>query len=225
LHTKKINIQNSAIKKSPLSAIINQSVEKVIYTVLKNEFLFHEDEKAKGIYFIINGKVKIIKKENQPYPAILYLVKPGDILGMHALIDNHPHTNSAVALVDTDVCFIPADEFLSIVAGNNKNMLVVMQHLCSRIDHIENKINSRTDKSASERFAELLLLLIDTYGTTDKNTIKVELNIEELASLTGTSKGYLSKIIGEFSQKDLILFKNNGIRILNINELRQIAGV
>ncbi|RPI14669.1 MAG: Crp/Fnr family transcriptional regulator [Ignavibacteriae bacterium] len=225
LLTKKNNAYSSIIKKSPLCEIINQSAEKSIITVLKNEFLFHQDEKPKGIYFIISGKVKIVKKENQPYPAILYLVKPGDILGMHAVIDDHGHTNSAVALVDTLVCFIPAKEFLEIVASSNKNMLVVMQHLCSRIDHIENKINSRTDKSASQRFAELLLLLVDTYGTTDKNTIRVELNIEELASLTGTSKGYLSKIVSEFSQKDLILFKNNGIRILDIPALKQIAGV
>lgn len=225
LLTKKNSTYSSVIKKSPLREIIDQSVEKQVFTVLKNEFLFHQDEKPKGIYFIIAGKVKIIKKENQLYPAILYLVKPGDILGMHAVIDDHGHTNSAVALVDTIICFIPTNEFLKIVSSSNKNMLVVMQHLCSRIDHIENKINSRTDKSASQRFAELLLLLADTYGVTDKNTIKVELNIDELASLTGTSRGYLSKIISDFSQKELILFKNNGIRILDTQNLRQEAGV
>lgn len=223
--TKKNNTYSSVIKKSPLHEIIDESAEKEIITVLKNEYLFHQDEKPRGIYFIIAGKVKIIKKESQPYPAILYLVKPGDILGMHAVIDDHGHTNSAVALVDTLVCFIPAKEFLEIIAGSSKNMLVVMQHLCSRIDHIENKINSTTDKSASQRFAELLLLLADTYGVTDKNTIKVELNIDELASLSGTSRGYLSKIIGEFSQNNLILFKNNGIRILDREKLRHEAGV
>jgi CRP/FNR family transcriptional regulator len=225
LYTKKNNSYTSVIKKSPLREILNQSAAKTFYTVRKNDYLFHENQPASGVFFIMSGKVKIIRNEKLHYPAILYLVKPGDVLGMHAIIDDHPHTNSAAALVNTDICFIPKDESLQIVAGSHKNKMIVMQQLCSRIDHIESRINSRSDKSATERFAELLLLLAETYGITDKNTLKVELNLEELASLAGTSKGYLSKIIGDFSQKDIILFKNNGIRILNVPDLKQIAKV
>ena len=100
-----------------------------------------------------------------------------------------------------------------------------MQLLCSNIDLIESKIASRNEKSASERFTELLVLLKDTYGITDNNELKIDLNLDDLANLTGISKGYLGKIIGEYSQKDLISYKGNVIKIINREFLEKEAKV
>ena len=101
--------------------------------------------------------------------------------------------------------------------------MIVMKLLCSRIDLIENQISSRSEKTAVERFAELLILLHDTYGTNDNKVLRIELSIGELASLSGTSKGYLSKIIGELCLKDIICMQGKSIRILNKEEIENIA--
>jgi CRP-like cAMP-binding protein len=213
----------SFLAKSPLAEIINESAEKKIYTVKKNDYLFHENEPAKGIYLIISGRVKIVRFEYLPSPTILYLVKPGDILGIHSVINGHNTTNSAIALVNTNVCFIPGKEFLRILKRNNQYKLIIMQLFCSRIDLVENQINSMSEKSASERFAELLVLLSDTYGVSDKGILKIELSIEDLADLTGTTKGYLGKIIYDFCQKELMSMKGNTITILDLSALKEIA--
>lgn len=209
--------------KSPLNKIIIESDQKKILKFQKDDFLYHENEDSAGVYFVITGKVKIIKGENKPAQTILYLVKPGDVLGVHAVINEHSCTNSAVALVNTCVCFVPALEFRSLVNYNNEHKLSVMQLLCSNIDIIESKITSRTEKSASERFAELLVLLADTYGLTDENKLKIELSIDDLANLTGTSSGYLNKIISEYCQDDVISMKGNVIRIHELENLEKEA--
>lgn len=213
----------SSISKSPLAELIKESTEKKIYTVRKNEYLFHENEAAKGIYLIVSGRVKIVKNENQPAQTILYLVKPGDILGIHAVVNGHNTTNSAVALVNTHVCFIPGREFQKLIKRNNQYKFIVMQLLCTRIDIVENQIWSMNEKSASERFAELMVLLADTYGINDKNVLKIELGLDELADLTGTSKGYLGKIISEFCQKELLNIKGTTITVLELDSLKDIA--
>jgi CRP/FNR family transcriptional regulator, polysaccharide utilization system transcription regulator len=213
----------SSIAKSPLAEIIKESAEKKIYTVRKNEYLFHENEQAKGIYLIVSGRVKIVKNENQPAQTILYLVKPGDILGIHAVVNGHNTTNSAIALINTHVCFIPGKEFQKIIKRNNQYKLIVMQLLCTRIDLVENQIWSMNEKSASERFAELMVLLADTYGMNEKGILKIELGMEELADLTGTSKGYLGKIIGDFCQKELVNIKGSTITILDPDALKDIG--
>jgi len=211
------------LKKSPLNEIISESAEKKILTFHKDDYLFHENEHSNGVYFVISGKAKIIKNENQPAQTILYLVKPGDVLGIHAVINEHKYTNSAVALVNTSVCFVPANEFQDLIYYNNKHKLSVMQLLCSNIDIIESKISSRTERTACERFAELLILLSDTYGLTKDNELKIELSFADLANLTGTSRGYLSKIIAVFCQKEWVSFKGNIIKILDLNSLEKEA--
>jgi CRP-like cAMP-binding protein len=213
------------LKKSPLYKIISESAEKKILTFHKDDYLFHENEDSDGVYFVITGKVKIIKNEKQPAQTILYLVKPGDVLGIHAVINEHKYTNTAVALVNTSVCFVPAEEFRFLINYNNMHKLSVMQLLCSNIDIIESKITSRTEKTAGERFAELLILLADTYGLTKDNELKIELSFEDLANLTGTSKGYLNKIIGEFCQKEWVSFKGNVIKVIELNSLEKEAKV
>ena len=211
------------MKKSPLYEIISESAEKKILVYKKDDYLFHENETSNGVFFVITGKVKIIKNENLSNPTILYLVKPGDVLGIHAVINEHSHTSSAVALVNTSVCFVPAKEFQNLINCNNRHKLHVMQLLCSNIDIIESKIISRTERTAGERFAELLVLLADTYGLTKENELKIELNLDDLANLTGVSKGYLSKIITEFCLKEWVSIKGNVIKILALDYLEKEA--
>ncbi|MGA2668329.1 MAG: Crp/Fnr family transcriptional regulator [Ignavibacteria bacterium] len=213
----------SSISKSPLADIIKESVEKKIYMVKKDEYLFHENKPAKGIYLVVSGRVKIIKNEKQPAQTILYLVKPGDILGIHSVINGHNTTNSAIALVNTNVCFIPGKEFQKIVKRNNQYQLIVMQLLCTRIDLVENQITSMSEKSATERLAELIVLLAETYGMNEKGILKIELGLDDLADLTGTSKGYLGKIIGDFFLKGIMDIKGTAITIFDIGNLKEIG--
>jgi CRP-like cAMP-binding protein len=211
--------------KSPLNKILSESSEKKILKFKKDEYLFHENGVSDGVYFLISGKVKIIRNENRPAGMILYLAKPGDILGIHAVINEHNFTSSSVALVNTFVCFVPAEEFRVLVSGNNDYKMNVMKLLCSNIDLIENKITSRTEKTASERFAELLVLLADTYGISENNALKIDLSMDDLANLSGTSKGYLNKIIADFSQKEWISYKGNTLKIFNHDILEKEAKV
>ncbi len=223
LYLNKYSSYSSFVTKSPMRDIVKESSGKQILSIRKNEYLYHENETAKGIFLILSGKVKIITDEEKPIHTILYLVKPGDILGIHAIVNGHNYTNSAVALVNTEVCFIPGYEFSSLINNNIKYKMIVMKLLCSRIDLIENQISSRSEKSATERFAELLILLHDTYGMNDKKVLRIELATGELASLSGTSKGYLSKIIGELSLKNIISYHNKSVQIINKEELENIA--
>ena len=211
------------MKKSPITEIISESTGKKILKFQKDDYLFHENEESSGVYLVITGKIKIVKNDNQPAQTILYLVKPGDVLGIHAVINEHKYSSSAVALVNTIVCFIPANEFQEIVNINNKYKIDIMKRLCTNIDIIESKIISRSEKTAGERFAELLVLLADTYGLTGDNELKIELSFEDLANLTGTSKGYLSRIITEFCQKRWISIKGSVIKIHEPDSIEQEA--
>jgi CRP/FNR family transcriptional regulator len=154
---------------NPLSEIIVHSEKKRILTFKKDEFLFHEGDKAEGIHFIITGKIKIAKHDLQNHPSILYFAQRGDTLGIHAVVNDHEMTNSAVSLVKSYTCFIPTYEFLDLIEKDSKYKFLIMQMLCTKIDLLENKMSSQFVKSIPERLIESLMFLIQTYGM-DENT-------------------------------------------------------
>ena len=189
----------------------------------KNDFLFKESEHADGIYYIAEGKVKILKHANVECPVILHIAKEGELLGVQAVIDNMPHANSAIAMDEVKTFFIPGREFIETINKNTDMKLLIMQSLCIRIDRIENQISSRSEKSANQRFAEVLTFLAKDYGLSKDNILNIDLSLEEMASLAGTSKNYLTKIILEFAHNGWIMNEQGHFKILQMPQLEEMA--
>jgi CRP/FNR family transcriptional regulator, polysaccharide utilization system transcription regulator len=205
-----------------LTEIIKNHHALTHLTFKKGEMLFSAGEHAKGLYCIDKGSVKLYRGEpdNQ---RILHLAATGEILGLHSVVNNHPYINSASAITGVKACFIEAGEFLSMVESNNTYKLLVMKSLCLRIDTMEEQIISVAENSAEKRLAGTLLLLFEKYGVNKAKVLNITLTIEEIASFSYTSKSYMKKIISEFIRKELILFNEGKISILNIEQIKNLA--
>ncbi|MCI0448896.1 MAG: Crp/Fnr family transcriptional regulator [Chlorobi bacterium] len=212
-------------KYTGLEEIIKNYKDLIPLVFHKNELLFQEGESAKGIYCIESGNVKLSKKEANDGDRIVHLAAKGEILGLHAVVNRHNYTNSAVALTKTHSCFITADDFLKLIEDNNTYKLLVMKSLCSRIDTMENHINRISDKPSDERFADTLLMLVNKYGLNRSRELNIHLSLDEIASFTCTSKSYMKKIISDFSQRGLISFSGGIINIRNLPQLENIVNL
>lgn len=206
-----------------LEEIIQNYGDLKHYTFSKNEYIFKENDAAEGLYCIKSGSVKIFKLEPNNEERILHLATKGEILGLHSVVNNHPYTNSAVALDETKACFISAKNFNELINSNNTYKLLVMKSLCSRIDTMENHIIRICEKMSDERFAETLLLLIKKYGLNKEGDLRVKLNVDELASYTCTSKSYMKKIITEFSTRGIIKYSGGIIKVKDLDLLKTIS--
>lgn len=205
-----------------LQEIIKNFKDSKPITFLKDEHLFNENDESKGIYYIENGSVKISKKDHGGQDRIIYLATCGEILGLHPVVNNHNNPNTAIAISDTNTIFITANNFTNLIKSNNTYKFLVMKSLCSRIDSMEDHLIGLNEKMTEERFADTLLMLIDKYGLSPCNTIKINLSIDELASFTCTSKSYMKKIVSEFSSKGIINLSAETIKILDLSKLKNI---
>lgn len=206
-----------------LNAIIKIHGKKDGRDFLKDDIIFTEGDIPSGIYYIESGKIKLLKNESKNRQRIVHLASKNEILGLHAVVNNHPFTTTAVAIDKSRILFLGADEFLRIVSSNNSYKLLVMKSLCSRIETMEHHITLISDKSSEQRFADTLLMLIRKYGLKRRKLLKIQLTLEELASYTCTSRSYMKKIIMDFAQKGLISYQAGEINILNKKLLESIA--
>lgn len=80
----------------------------------KNEFIYHTADPASGIYCIYSGAVKIFKPNTPLNDVTIHEVSNGEIFGFNSIAHGR-FTNSAIALEDTEVCFIPLTEMHNLI--------------------------------------------------------------------------------------------------------------
>ena len=124
-----------------INQLLNLAENKQFIALTKDDVLFRENEPVKGVYFLLTGKIKTIKKDIENKESILYLIKSPDIVCLHSIMEEDYHLHTAVAACDSMVCFIPKDEFEKILAQNMEIALNMMKMLCLKINGIENQIN------------------------------------------------------------------------------------
>ena len=67
----------------------------------KNAMLFAESELSKELFFIINGKVKVTRIEDDR-EITLSIVKAGDICGVLSMLGGQPHTTNAMSIEECE---------------------------------------------------------------------------------------------------------------------------
>jgi len=189
----------------------------------KNDVLFKEGDVSSGIYCIETGNIKIIKNESKVNKRIIHLASKGEILGLHAILNNHAYTNTAVVMDKSTTSFLSAGKFFNLLESDNSYKLLVMKALCTRIDTMEHRINVICEKQTEQRFADILLLLIKKYGLKQKQILRIKLSLDDLANYTCTSRSYMKKIIIDFSQKGIISYHSGEINIFDKKQLETIA--
>ena len=190
------------------------------------QVLFHEDAMPAGIYCINAGKVKLHKMGSDGKEQIIRLVKPGDIIGYRALMSDTAYSASATALEDATVCHIPRDVFFNILSDNNSVSGGLMKLLCENLEESEKKLTEMAYKPVRERLAEALLLLLKTYGDeTDEEPFTIALSREDLASLVGTAKETVIRLLSQFKEEKIVRTQGRKITILDKQRLTQISNM
>ena len=110
-------------------AILTANMTTQLYK--KGEIIFREGAYATGIFFIRDGKAKNIKQTKEGKEQIIYVANTGEIMGYHALLAEERYPDSAAVLEDSEIAFIPKEDFFEVL-GISK---VFSQRLLKTLSH------------------------------------------------------------------------------------------
>jgi CRP-like cAMP-binding protein len=77
----------------------------------KGETLIKQGEQGVGLYVVVSGEVKIVKKTAGGDELEVALHGAGDFFGEMAVLDDAPRSASVIAVVDTECLFLSAWDF------------------------------------------------------------------------------------------------------------------
>lgn len=191
----------------------------------KSEIIFREGASPSGIFYITRGKVKKYKVDKDGKEHIIYVANTGELLGYHAILAESRYPDSAAALEDSQIAFIPKEDFLLVLQRSevlSKRLLKLLSH---EFEVLANSISIFTQKSVRERLALQLIVLREKYKVNFQPGMPVEINMgrEDLASLVGTVRENVVRILGEFKEKGFVTTNGRKIIIQDVKALIRIA--
>ena len=191
----------------------------------KGEIIFREEAYPSGIFYVTDGKVKKYKLDKEGREQILYVANSGELLGYHAVLDESRYPDSAAALEESKIAFIPKEDFLDTLHQSDVLTRRLLKTLSHEFAVLANCLTMYAQKSVRERLALQLIIIREKYKVNFKPGMPVEINMsrDDLASLVGTARENVVRVLSEFKESGIVETKGRKIIVLDVNKLIQIA--
>lgn len=189
----------------------------------KGEKLFEEGKSPRGLFCVSRGKVKVYQKGVEGKEQIVHLISEGNIMGHRALFGHDTYSCSAIALEDTEVCFLPKSQFHDIIRTDSDLTLRIAQLLAEELKEAEESITYATQQPILVRLVKALLVLQAQFGfDKDEQTLNIEITREDLSDLVGTTRETATRCLYKLQDQNMILLEGKKIKIKHISKLRNL---
>ncbi len=191
----------------------------------KGEIIFREGAYPPGIFYVKSGKVKKYKVVAGSGEQIIYVANAGELIGYHAVLSEERFPDSAAALEESLIVFIPREDFLVVLRQSsvlNARLLKILSH---EFTVLVNGMALFSQRSVRERFALQLIVLREKYKLNTSPGMPVEINLsrEDLANLVGTGRENIVRILSEFKEQGILETKGRKIVVRDVKRLIEIA--
>jgi CRP-like cAMP-binding protein len=193
----------------------------------KGEIIFREGAYPAGIFFIKAGKAKKYKLDKDGREQIIYVANRGELIGFHAVLAEGRYPDSAAALEESTLVFIPREDFLKTLDQSP----VLMRHLLKTLSHefavLVNNVALFAHRTVRERLALQLVVLREKYKENYQPGMPVAINMsrDDLANLVGTARENVLRILAEFKEKGILETKGRKIIVKDVNKLVELANM
>ncbi|MHB1105361.1 MAG: Crp/Fnr family transcriptional regulator [Lutibacter sp.] len=191
-----------------------------IQNLEKGSFLAEENKPVHGIYFILEGKVKIFNTELDQKTKVFRLASKGDVVGFSRFYFSN-YWSSAIALEKTKAFYINNKSLKYILKNNNKLSLLLVNALVLKLQHFEIRQRYVNLFPAAERVIEALLLIGSKFGDITEKGLEFSncTTRREIATFANVSTENAIRILSALISKNYISAEGKKIIIINKQEL------
>lgn len=188
----------------------------------RNSQLFFAEEPSDDIYLVKEGRIKIMRINQEGREVILDILGPGEIFGELALIDEEYRSHSAEAVDDSLICIIRRKDFENILKRHPEMALRVLKLIGLRRRELEMRLEDLVFQPLAGRLALALLWQAQRHGVTEVDgNIRIPLTQSDLANLIGASREAAAEQLKEMRTLGLIKTSYRTIRIIELEGLKR----
>jgi CRP/FNR family transcriptional regulator len=208
------------------AALKDFNAARMTATYPTGAILYIEKQDPRGVFMLCAGEVKLSISSSAGRTLILRIAKPGEILGLMAVLANTPYEVTAETIHPCQVAFIRRQDFLNLLTKHHELCEGVVRQLMSLYNGACEQLRTvGLSASAPEKLARLILeWSASGKTTTDGTQVKVPLTHQEIAEFLGTTRETVTRTLSEFKTQNLITLQGSTLTIQNRAALECIGG-
>ncbi len=179
-----------------------------------------------GIYIVLEGHVKVIRTTLDGKERILFLVRPGHIVGEGAVFQKNTHPATAIAVKKAHTLFLSAHHCHTLVQEIPLLASRLLAIFAARQRMLLHKITAQGERSAVARVAGYILHRASLEkDSCNKNSQSVQLAISryDLANLLGLARETVSRQLSLLVEYGALSLEGNTVHILDKEKLQNKA--
>lgn len=180
------------------------------------ESIFRDGDLPLGLFSVRSGIVKLESLNEDGDAHTLRLVGAGGILGYRSFFQRDTYKKSAIAMEDTEVCFLPGKEVMKLFSDHSELGIKMINQLSEDLKNAEAKWVDQIDKGASARVADALLFLNERFNGSNWTR-------KEIAEWAGTTTETVIRSLAQFEKEGIISQNYKNFVILSQTRLKEKA--
>jgi CRP-like cAMP-binding protein len=202
---------------------LNGSEEEFTRTYPKDTMIFSEAQPGKELYIIQKGSVKITKIMNDN-EVLLALLKPGDIFGEMALLEDKPRSASAIAHEKAVLLAVNKTNFKRMVSTEPQIITRLTQLLSERIWFIYKQLaNTQISDPLGKLYDALLIQLEKQRVPISVSSYTFDFGTQELVNMVGLPKAEGTMAVRKLLENSRIRVTDNKIHVTQVDEIEKQA--
>ncbi|NBI28821.1 Crp/Fnr family transcriptional regulator [Chengkuizengella marina] len=192
---------------------------------LQQQYLFHEGEPAKKLFYVNEGQVKIYKLTDDGKELILYILQEGDMFCEFGGLGDLNFSYSAQALTNCNIGMIEHSDLEMLIYQHGDFAVEFLKWMSLWHRKTESKFRDLLLFGKSGALASTLIRLSNSYGklTEDGIVLDVKLTNTDIANLIGTTRESVNRLLNKHKDDGIISMKNGTITIHKLNDLKSIV--
>jgi len=190
-----------------------------------NALLFIEKEDPRGVFVLCEGEVKLSMASREGRTLILRFAKPGEVLGLTAVVAGIPYEVTAETLTPSQLAFVRRNDFLKFLEHHPGNYEAISKYLISVYASACNQLRSVGLSPIPRRLAKLLLDWSDEAGRQERIDCRITMRLthEEIGEFIGSTRETVTRTLGDFETRHIISLRDGSVTINDRKTLEAMA--
>jgi len=188
----------------------------------KKQNIYSEGNYPHGLFYLISGKIRTYKSNENGKELTIGLFNGGDFFGYNALIENATYRESAETLEESEVSIISQEDFEILINNNKKVAQKFIKLLAQNISEKEEQLISLAYNSLRKRVAEAVITLSKKFKENGTSDFIIYISREDLAHIAGTTTESLIRTLSDFKNEKLIEAEAGYVKVLDEKRLKSM---
>jgi CRP/FNR family transcriptional regulator, cyclic AMP receptor protein len=187
---------------------------RTVTTYEKNQKIFSQGDRADAVFYIQEGKVKVVVISEGGKEAVVALHGKGDFFGEGCLTAQHLRLGTVVALTESVIMRLNKQAVVQVLRDEPKFSEAFMSHLLARNARVEADLVDQLFNSSEKRLARVLLLMANFGKEGKPEPVITKISQETLAEMIGTTRSRVSTFMNKFRELGFIHY-NGDLQVHN----------